>query len=218
MKKDIILFDLDNTIVNSLDYWYDVIDKQTFKKFNLKVDKRMKQERVGLGNYEMAEVFIKITNLNISPEDVINYWNERMQYYYTNKIKLIKGVKNYLEYLKNKGYKLVIVTATEKYLVEEALKNFNLDSYFDEIFTETTLGYAKNNEKFYTKLLEKLYVEPKEVFLFEDSVASLISASKFNIDSCGIIHKFNCKKKQFLNGICKLTIKNYCDKKLKNLL
>lgn len=207
-NKDVIIFDFDNTLVNSLDYWYDVIDKQTFKKYSLKPDKKMHKQRWGKSNEEMAKLFVEISQLNISANDVINTWNEFMEYYYTHKIKFVKYAKEFLNKLKHQGKRLVLASATEERLLKVCLKHFNID-VFETIFTETNTGYAKHNVKFFETCLTNLKVKPEQVFFFEDSFVSIKSATKLNIDCCAVVHKYNKKHESEFKKMCKCVIKDY---------
>ena len=54
MDKNIYLFDFDNTIADSLDFWYDVMDRHTFIVFGLKPFNDFKKYRQGKSNFEIA--------------------------------------------------------------------------------------------------------------------------------------------------------------------
>lgn len=218
MNKEYIIFDFDNTIVNSLDYWYKVMDKESFKYFGTKCIKDFKAKRRGLGNHEIAELFLELTNIkDIEVKDVIKYWCERMEIYYTRRVKLIKGVINYICYLKSKGYKIILSSATNADLLESVLTTLGHRKYFDEIHTENTLGVSKKYPEYYTSLLTKLNTTADKVFVFEDSVASITSATSANIDTCAILGKYNKNRIDKLEKMSKLIIKDYTDTKLKEL-
>lgn len=207
------MFDFDNTLVNSLYCWNKVIDKEMFKKHNLKPDKRMNKQRTGKSNRETAEMFISTTKLDLSPEMVISQWNAYMQYFYLNKIKLIKGAKEYLISLKQKQKTLVLASATDENLLRIALKHFDID-IFDYVFTESNLNLPKHSPKFYKECLVKLNTSAKKVFLFEDSFPAIKSASSINIECCALVNRLNKNHKEDFKKLCKATIKNYKSKKL----
>ena len=174
MKKEYIIFDFDNTIVTSLDYWYKVMDKETFKHFGVKRIKDFRLKRRGLGNLEIIQLFLDMTHIqNVAIEDVLKFWHERMSVYYTKKIKLIKGVLPHLINLKNKGYKIILSSATNADLLQVAIKHHGLDKYFEHVYTEQILGVSKKYSDYYTRLLNELNTTADKVFVFEDSVASI---------------------------------------------
>ncbi len=208
MDKNIYLFDFDNTIADSLDFWYDVMDRHTFIVFGLKPFNDFKKYRQGKSNFEIAQAFIKINNLSIPETEVINCWNRHMEQNYLYKIKLIEGAKEYLLKLKNSGKRLVIVSATDSELLKVALKHFNID-IFEEIYTEANIGYPKHNPLFYKTCLKKLGAKADDVILYEDSLVSLKSATSLGIESNALIHKFNSSHIEELKQICSKVIYNY---------
>lgn len=216
MDKKIVIFDFDNTIVNSLDYWHKVIDKEAFIAFGQKPYRDMKKFRGGVGNKEIALSFIKITGLDITPADVFDKWCELMEKYYLNKVKFIGGAKDYILKLKNEGKILILASATEEKLLRKILKAYDLD-VFEEIFTETSVGCPKHNPTFYKTLLKKLKAKPDEIMLFEDSYVSIKSATSLGITSCALINRLNKKNKPKYKEMCKLVIKNYKSKNLTSL-
>ena len=88
MSKNTIIFDFDNTLVNSLKYWFYEMNKTTFKIYGLKPDKRIVELRRGKNNQEIAEIFLQLTNLKISTDEIFNCWHDLMFKCYTTKIKI----------------------------------------------------------------------------------------------------------------------------------
>lgn len=216
-KKQYVMFDFDNTLVNSLKFWYKSIDQEAFKHFGSKRNKLFANARIGLTNHEIAKSFVEHSDTKLNVNDVLKFWHERMIFYYTNKIKLVPGVKEYLLKLKEQGHTLILASATPMKVLKVAVKHFGFDKYFDHIFTEESLKAPKREPLFYINLLKKLGITSKELFVFEDSYFSLTSANALKINTCALVHKFNKKKLCFLNKHNKLVIKNYKSKKLNTL-
>ena len=216
MAKQVVMFDFDNTIVDSLSSWYEMMTKTMFKRYNSKPSKELKDSFGVLSNKEQAELFIKLTNVNKTPQEIINEWNEIMKYNYLNNIKLIKGAKEFLYKLKSQGKKLILASATDEPLLKIVLKHFDID-IFDSIFTEGNLNLPKHDPIFFKCILKKLNTSPDNVFFFEDSFASTKSATSIGIECCSLIHEFNCKHKEEFKNICNAVIKNYNNKFIKSL-
>ena len=216
MNKKTIIFDFDNTLVDSLKYWYYEMNNTTFRLYGLKPDKRMVELRKGKNNKEIVEIFLQLTGLKISSTEVFDCWYNLMYKNYTTKIKIITGALDFLNNLKQQGKRLVLATATDLDLIQKVLPHFKLD-IFDEIYTEKSLSAGKNNIKFFENLLTKINEEPQNIMFFEDSYESILNARKANIDCCAIIHQFNKKHLTYFKENCKLVIRNYKDKNLLNL-
>lgn len=215
MTKEYIIFDFDNTLVDSLAYWHKALDKDMFLLHGLKPNKKMKDLRVGT-NEEIANNFINLTGLKLTKEEVYDGWHICMSKYYHENVKLIKGVKEFLTALKKQGKKLILCSATQDRTVQIGLKRFGLDM-FNSIESEQTIGVSKRCPEFFQRLLAKLGTTVENVIFFEDSYTSVKNALKNNVDCIGVLHKFNRDHKKDFKQTCKLTIKNYKDKKLRTL-
>ena len=216
MTKKAIIFDFDNTLVNSLKYWYFEMNKTTFIKYGKKPDKEFVRLRQGKSNKEIAEIFLQLTGLQLSTKEVFDCWNDLMYNNYVNKIKLIAGAKEFLARLKSEGKKIILATATNIELINKVLPHFDLD-IFDEIHSENTLKVGKNNPKFFKLLLKHLNLNAEEVFLFEDSFEAILNARKEGIECCALIHNFNKHHYKELKENTRFVIKNYKDRRLQQL-
>ena len=217
MEQNIIIFDFDNTIVNSIPYCLKAINCDLFKYYGIKATSHFKKNHGNKSNLEMAEFFLETTKINATPAEVLRIWYDYMFVYYTKKVKFIKGVIEYIKQLKKQGKKIVLASATGDVLLLPVIRELKIDNLFDMVVTENQVGYSKRDPMFFAKLLKKLNATPEDVFLFEDSYHSIFSATSLRIQSCAILGKYNRKVRKQLKGICLATIKNYTDPKLENL-
>ena len=216
MNKQYIIFDFDNTLVNSLGYWAKTEYKQLFKIYGKRPDKQFKKLKNGTSNAQAAQIFIDLTKLDITVDEVFDKCAELMLGYYTNNVKFIKGAKQYLLNLKQQGKTLVLASATQMPLLTKAIQHLELDM-FDKIYSESTIGVGKNDPKFFETILTDLKTSADNVFLFEDSFTSIQNAKINNIECCGLVHKYNKAHKDELKQNCRLVIKNYKTKQLEML-
>ena len=140
MKKYII-FDFDNTIVDSLDYWYQVMDIETFEHFGIPTIEDFRIQRRGMGNKEIAELFVRLAGVKESIDAVMNFWYSRMKIYYTEKVELIQGVRDWLKYdTRSKKYNRTICDDRKK-LFRKFYWNRAFTSRFDK---QLRLRWCKN--------------------------------------------------------------------------
>ncbi len=217
MKK-IVIFDFDNTIVNSITHWRKAINVEMFKYYGLKPIPEMKRVHGGKSNQEIVKAFVEISGLKISPAEILKRWYDMMFINYTQKIKFIKGIKEYLLKLKAEGKMLILASATGESLLLPTVKALGLGEIFDIVLSEDMIGYPKRDPMFFVKLLDKLGAKPEDVFLFEDSLYSISSAASLKIESCALINTLNKANKPRFEELSKLIIKNYQDKRLETLL
>ena len=206
MDKKVVFFDFDNTLVDSLKYWYKILNKDMFIEFNKKIDKYFPQKRKGLSNLEIAQVFVDVTGVDCTADEINQEVSRRMAKYYQNNIKMLSGAKEFLVKLKKEGKVLALVTATDLALIEIALVHFQIKDLFDWIFTEDVIQKRKRDTEFLKKCLRKAKCKAEDVLFIEDSVGSLKCALELGIESIGVEHKYN---KQKISKLGIPLIKNY---------
>lgn len=217
MKK-VIIFDFDNTLVESIPDWRQMIDHDTAIHYGVTQDPSFESTRHGLTNYDTAKYFLKLHNItNVSADEVITYWYDCMADRYKNHIPIIKGAEEFLSYLQNKGYKLVIATATGRSLLNRALDAYGLEKYFDYIICEEDVGKSKKYPDIYNKIMEKFNVQAQDCLYFEDSSIALSTASSIGIDCVALTSEFNKDNQEYFDKICVLTIEHYSQELIKKL-
>ena len=116
MAKQYVFFDMDGTLIDSMNEWinlkYKICDAyfvRTGHKINLTQDDAQKLEALSLRK--------AILYLNQKYSAKIDYKKEAkiiLADFYGSKVKEIEGVREFLEALKADGIKLSIITATPK--------------------------------------------------------------------------------------------------------
>lgn len=84
-------------------------------------------------------------------------------------IELKPYVKETLTLLKEKGYRMVIVTASTIERAEDELAKAGLREYFDDIVSAKTVKQGKPAPDCYLMACERLGLDPAETFAVEDS-------------------------------------------------
>lgn len=80
--------------------------------------------------------------------------------------------------LKEKGYKLAIVSNTQKGAVEDVIAKHNLKQYFDAVVLSYEHHMLKQDGKLYHVALEKLGVKPSEAIVVGDSIETDLEGAK----------------------------------------
>lgn len=217
MKKAII-FDFDNTIVMSIKYWKRVIEKETPKKYGVKENPDFGKKRHGYSNIDTAKLFLEMhPTVSTNCKEIVDYWYNYMQEKYQNNIKFVVGAYQFLQTLKQKGYKLILATATGKRLLDKALKIFNLQNIFDRIICEEEVGKSKKEPDIYLKIMQEFNVKANECLYFEDSLIAITTASKLGIDCVSMINNLNKNNLSKFNSLCVKIAKRYSNKLIKDL-
>ena len=208
MKK-VIIFDFDNTLVLSLPYWKEMIDHKTAEHYGVPENPEFEPRRHGYSNKDTAKMFLDMHGVDDSVDNLIKYWYDYMAIKYRDDIKFVNGAKEALEYLKARGYKLVLATATGKSLLDIALEVFDIERYFDYIICEEMVGKSKKDPDIYHKIMKELGADSSECFYFEDSYIATKTAVSLGIDCCAIISDLNQKREDDFAKICKGLSREY---------
>lgn len=166
------IFDMDGTLLDSMHIWDTVavaflaargIVPHDFDIFR-------KQGYNGGITYMIEEY-----NLDLSFDEVLEGIQKILWFYYSEIAPIKDGVKDFLEKLKANGTKMAVATATERHLVEAALKRNGILEYFDAIFTTIEVGKNKFEPDIFNLATQELGAE-SDVYVFEDAVYAVRTA------------------------------------------
>jgi FMN phosphatase YigB (HAD superfamily) len=86
-------------------------------------------------------------------------------------VRAVQGAHKTLEYLSKVSTCHLVTNAKDSYEddIREALARVNLDIYLSRIFCYRNMGFEKPNEEFFSKVIEALGFDPKDIALVGDS-------------------------------------------------
>ncbi len=116
--------------------------------------------------------------------------------FYEKEVQLKDGVMEWLRHCKNNGVKMCIASATTPDLIEIALKHCDIDKYFEKIFSCGVIGKGKDQPDIYLLAQEYLGSTTDEIWVFEDSLLAIETATKIGMKTVGIYDKYNFGQQQ----------------------
>lgn len=199
MKKieniKLFLFDLDGTILDSLKIWND-IDLLFFKNHNLIMGEDYHIAIAPLTLEETATYTKNIYKLDIDEEQIMKEWSYLAIKEYAENVNLKKGVKEFLDYLKNKNVHLAIATSCNEEMFKPCLERYGIVSYFEHFYTSQNLKINKSNANFFKEILNEYKIEPDQILFFEDSLASMKCAKSLGFNVVAVMDKKWEKQKE----------------------
>ena len=132
-----------------------------------------------------ASRILKYYNNKITYEDAVslnNIYIEGMK----EKVIARPDVKEVMEYLYNKNYKIVIATNGPIVPLKEKLKKIKIIDFVNIIFSSEEAGQMKPHEKFYEKLFEKANIIPSNEILFigDNLETDIKGGIEHGLDTC----------------------------------
>ena len=172
-----IIFDFDGTLFDSMFLWQNLASdylRSIGKEPSLSLIKQIESK-----TFEQACYFIKQTYyLRQSEEQIQKGMQQTLKQGYAKKIKPKPGVISFLHQLKQQGIFCVIASSTNKEWIELALKHYQLENYFEKIYTCDALKINKDQPLFYELVLKDMNLNKEEVLIFEDAYYAIMSAKK----------------------------------------
>lgn len=161
------IFDLDGTLLDSLNVWKDV-DELFFKERHLILPDDYFDTVNNMTFRETAQYTIERFQLDDSPEELMKQWQDMVYQAYASSISFIDGAKTFLSELKALNIHLGIATTLDLSLVKACLNNHNLWDWFEAITTIQEVNHNKSYPDIYLKTAEKLALPSSQCVVFED--------------------------------------------------
>ena len=188
------IFDMDGTLVDSLmlrDVLWSTFGERYLndKSFVPSVEDDKKVRTLTLK--DAMYLIHKNYKLGESGEELLALANTIMNEFYANSVELKSGVREFLEYCKNKGVKMCIASATAPELIDVAMKHCDIGKYFLKVFSCSDIGKGKEEPDVFLQAAEFLNTKTSETWVFEDSLVAIETATKIGMPTVGIYDKFN---------------------------
>ena len=189
MQKLTILFDLDGTLVDTAP---DLMNAHNYVMKKFGYETRTTEEirnlvgkgassLIGRSIWGQAKIeFSKVVDEKIKKQMV----KEFIDYYGKNiaiESKLIKGVKEFLEWSKKNQIQMGICTNKQEHLAINLLKEIKIYDYFEYVAGSNTFDYCKPDPRHLTNVIEIMQGDVKKSIMIGDSETDAESAKAAKI-------------------------------------
>ena len=185
----LIIFDIDGTLVDTLDDIRDSANK-VLKNFGIK---KASKEKIKYAVGSGVDNFF--SNLAVRVRDIEKAKKLFTESYFinlTNKSKLYSGVLGVLRELKKKKIILYVVSNKPQIFSEKLLKMLKVKKYFKKIIgiNSEEKKRLKPSAFYIKKILLKEKVLPSEALIVGDSKTDILAAKNSGIFSCAVLYGF----------------------------
>jgi len=197
IEKELILFDLDGTLIDSapdlarsVNYMLRSINHNEFSE-------EVIDSWVGNGASTLVKRALsgnKIVDENINNDLFDRSLSIFLEYYKNNlcvKTTPYSNVKTTLQTLKDDGYKLAIITNKPFDFIEPILKQLRLDNLFELCIGGDSLDEKKPSPLPLQYVCKKLNTKPKNTLMIGDSKNDILAAQAANIQSIAVSYGYN---------------------------
>lgn len=185
MKKKGIIFDLDGTILDSMNVWKE-IDVKFLGRRGLEVPEDYFKQIAPLGFEGAAAYTIKRFGFSDTPEEIIEEWYQMAGDAYANEVALKPFAGEYLRYLKKQGVKIGIATSCETSMFLPALERNGILDLFESYTTVREVPRGKEFPDIYERQAEKMGLLPEDCAVFEDILKAVQGANAGGFYTVGV--------------------------------
>lgn len=177
-----ILLDWDGCLAKTLDIWMHAY-KKIFKDFGFQFSE---EEIVKIfGDWEGPKK-IGVKDNKTFIKNLVTEVNLKLPY-----VELYSGVRETLTKLKNLGKKIAVITSSKKTLIFPALKNLQLENFFDVLLTEEDVVKHKPDPEIVDKSMSLLKAIKTETIIVGDSQKDILAGQAAGITTALFFPKEN---------------------------
>lgn len=179
------IFDCDGTLFDSM-YLYRDFCRRYLAGKGLKPKADLDDTVRYMGIMDAAEYVRRTYSIDSTAIQIVQDWNLILEQAYYHEIKLRPGVRELLAALHDRGIPMCVATATDRYLVEAALKREEIFAYFQDITTCGEVGAGKERPDVFLRALEILGTDAESTWVFEDARHAVLTAKKYGFPVCAV--------------------------------
>ena len=202
------VFDIDGTMVETIDIWDKVI-YSLMEKYNFTYsDEDMKY--IWNNGFDKTSLYtIEKFKLGIKKEQFFEDIKQlSIKEYKNTDIKLKNGIKKLLSRLKDNNIKLSVCTSLSKEQYETVLNKVGLIEYFDYIISSQDEKIEKSDCLLYEKIAKKLNLDAKNTIVFDDDKNASFGVKNAGMRMCLISNK-KYEIDDFVKSFIDYTIENF---------
>lgn len=203
-----VIFDLDGTLIDSEPLWQEA-EIEIFKEEGLSLNRIDCLKTKGLPSSEAVKFWHnKIENPKKEAALLTQELNQRVVTLMKDKGELKPGVIEILEFVKSKNLPMGIASASSMAHIKTVIDKFELNSYFNLIYSGDFERFGKPHPGIYISACEKLKIDPIYSLAVEDSFNGLLAAKSARMKAVALLDE----------GQIDETIYNFADLKIDSLL
>ena len=201
MKITGAIFDMDGTLLNSMDYWALVADEY-LESIGITPNEGTCRRFLEDGMKNWYEYCQEEYGLSAAYDEAKRGIYALMNKKYETVVELKPGARELLDTLYEKGVKMCLATATDRETVEKILKKLDLEKYFLRIFTSGEVGVGKREPLIYEIALDFLGTDRNSTYIFEDAVYALRTAYTNGFKVVGVYDKNVYAPEEEIKSLC----------------
>nr|WP_113866169.1 hexitol phosphatase HxpB [Brenneria salicis]NMN91550.1 sugar-phosphatase [Brenneria salicis ATCC 15712 = DSM 30166]RBP63020.1 sugar-phosphatase [Brenneria salicis ATCC 15712 = DSM 30166]RLM30817.1 2-deoxyglucose-6-phosphatase [Brenneria salicis ATCC 15712 = DSM 30166] len=170
------IFDMDGLLIDSEPLW-DIAELEVIASLGIDTSLRKSMtDTLGLRIDMVVDLWYRIAPWKTSDKKVVvNRIIERAITLIDERRPLLPGVEHALQCCRRQNLKIGLASASPSRLLQQVLRMFQLESYFDVVVSAEKLPYSKPHPEVYLQAAEGLGIAPLQCVALEDSINGMIA-------------------------------------------
>ncbi len=202
------IFDLDGTLLDSMDVW-EQVDVDFLRRRGLDVPAGYGDAMRARGLEEAAIYTKRLFGLPDSVERIAGEWLAMVRDAYANHVELMPGARELLTHYKTCSVKLAAATCSARELVEPCLRRLGIWDLFDAVCTAESVSRGKEFPDIFLLAASLLGVPPELCAAFDDVLPAIRSAKAAGMQAVAVFEPHSALHRPALEALadrCILTL------------
>jgi beta-phosphoglucomutase-like phosphatase (HAD superfamily) len=194
----LLIFDLDGTLLDSMNVW-NKVDIDFLGRYGYEVTDEY-TDFVKRASMEDAALYTQQQyRLPLSPAEIMEEWDKMVIGFYKDEVELKPNVLAYLEEAKQLGFKMGVATALNRVNAVSSLVRNKILQMFDAVITLEDVGKKidKSSPDIFNKVLNYINamgssITPSQSLVYDDVAAAANGARNGGFLTCAVYDEIGC--------------------------
>ncbi|MEA4898893.1 HAD family hydrolase [Bacillota bacterium Meth-B3] len=169
LRFDAMIFDMDGTLLDSMGYWRR-INVDFLAARGLTPPEEIRADILETSNRVAARLYAERLDIGMDMAQIMAEYRRRMGVYYQTEIGPKPDALGYVNWLRRRGVRVCVGTASPLDLAVPALERHGLLEPMEFVLSAQDLGMDKGGPDFYRLIAERLNLPCERCAMFEDAL------------------------------------------------
>ncbi|MBQ1203921.1 MAG: HAD family hydrolase [Clostridia bacterium] len=189
MDNKIVVFDLDDTLVDSHRRFEDAI-LTLLDAHGIAYDARQVIANTNPLGASGTAVYFSALGVPGTIEEIYEQLMRAQEEFYASRVSLLPGALDYLHRLSAQGARLFVLTASPHRLSDGCLRSNAVYTLFEQVWCTEDFGHNKGEEALFHKVTAAIGCAPEQVLYYDDGVTAIRTARAAGWQTCGVLSAY----------------------------